>query len=97
MQRLSERLVGAREHMEDVRDHMAFVMDGLRRGQLQWTPQLVPLLLRADGKVPKGFENFFPKGDKVDFCCVTGRTQCLVCVGVDGVRCRGPVSCSWAM
>ena len=53
------------QRVEDVRDHMAFVLDGLRRGQLQWTPQLVPLLLRSDGKVPKGFENFLPKGDKV--------------------------------
>ena len=62
LQHLLSGVVAARDHMEDVRDHMAFVMDGLRRGELQWTPQLIPILLEADGKVPKGFENFFPKG-----------------------------------
>ena len=42
-------------------DFLAYFVEGLRKGEVRSAPALVPLLLRADGKVPKGFENFFPK------------------------------------
>ena len=54
----------AAEAVEFAQDQAAFVLAGLKRGELQWTPKLIPMLLNANGKIPKGFENFFPKGDK---------------------------------
>jgi len=63
-QAAQRKLQNVRDEVEEFQDRLAFVVGGLKRGELRFTPQLIPILLNADGKVPKGFENFFPKGDK---------------------------------
>jgi len=62
-QAAQRKLQNVREEVEEFQDRLKFVLAGLKRGELQFTPQLIPILLKSD-KVPKGFENFFPKGDK---------------------------------
>jgi hypothetical protein len=49
--------------VSDAMDELQYAAASL----LQRTPQLIPILLEkleASGKVPKGFENFFPKGTR---------------------------------
>jgi hypothetical protein len=46
-QKLHEAMSSMAEAWEEAQDRAAFVAAGLRRGELRWTPQLIPLLLHA--------------------------------------------------
>ena len=44
------RVRAAADKAEEARDYLAYLVEGLKEGKVRAMPELIPLLLRSDGK-----------------------------------------------